>query len=148
LSDPIEDEKLRAVQYLQGIKGVSDVQAKASSDISGGGVLVTTSLKRDGRDTWGWYFEKGEIQKALFTGEEIALFISKVVSPKSVRQLIGDTPIIELAKLAVMSFLTLVFSIAVVAIVILNPGNQNLQILTGLLGLTIGYFVGKGDRPS
>jgi len=35
--------------------------------------------------------------------------------------------------------------IAVICIVGLDPHNPSLQILTGLLGLTLGYFVGKGQ---
>ncbi len=50
-------------------------------------------------------------------------------------------------KLVVVSILAFMFAISVIYIVISAPDNKSLQVLTGLLGLTIGYFVGKGDTP-
>ena len=51
-------------------------------------------------------------------------------------------------KLAVVSVLAFMFAVSVIYVVISAPDNKSLQVLTGLLGLTIGYFVGKGDTPS
>jgi hypothetical protein len=139
----------RAEKFLGNIKGITDVKARDKVDeIAGGGKLVTCEIKRNGDNTWGWYFEKDEIKEALFTGEEIAKFIANVVSPKSFVNVISSTPPVELIKLTVVSSLTLLFSIAVILVVVIRPDNPSLQVLTGLLGITIGYFVGKGDKPS
>ena len=50
-------------------------------------------------------------------------------------------------KLFVISILTIIFASAVIYVVIREPDNKSLQVLTGLLGLSIGYFVGKTDAP-
>lgn len=144
VSDTVQE---RGVRYLSNMRGITDVSAiRQPEEIAGGGMLVTTQLKREGRDTWGWYYEKGEITKALFTGEEIAKFISQQVAPKTFKEIMRSTPLIELVRMVVISVLTLLFSISVVFVVIRDPQNQSLQILNGLLGLTIGYFIGKVEK--
>jgi len=60
-------------------------------------------------------------------------------------QLMRSPSTSEFFKMVTMSILTFIFAIAVIYIVIFNPDNKSLQVLTGLLGLTIGYFVGKAD---
>lgn len=50
---------------------------------------------------------------------------------------------IDYLKLLVTSGLAIMFSLAVIWIVINKPDNQSLQVLTGLAGLTIGYLVGQ-----
>ena len=54
----------------------------------------------------------------------------------------------DFVKLVVVSFLALMFAGSVIYIAVTAPDNKSLQVLSGLLGLTIGYFVGKGDTPA
>ena len=53
---------------------------------------------------------------------------------------------IEFLKVVVVYILTFMFTVSVVFIVIWQPENKSLQVLTGLLGLTLGYFVGRTER--
>ena len=138
----------RASDYLSALKGISDVFPSAIDTLPGEGTLVTNKLKLNGEDSWGWYFEKGDIKKAFFAPEELAQFISSSNIQRPFYDRLLDAPPLELIKTTVVALLTLVFSIAVISIVIAKPENQSLQVLTGLLGLTMGYLVGKGDQKS
>lgn len=144
---PTEGEiRDRAIDYLGALKGISDVEPFVIDSLPDGGMLVTTKLKNKGDDTWGWYFEKGDIKRAFFAPEELAQYISSLAIPRQFVDRLLDAPPLELIKTAVVSFLTLIFSISVIYIVIHSPENKSLQVITGLLGLTIGYLVGKGDQ--
>ncbi len=76
---------------------------------------------------------------------------SKVIAYLDLREMILDRgngliPSLrdpEFIKLMVISILTFMFAIAVTYLVIHTPDNKSLQVLTGLLGLTIGYLVGN-----
>jgi hypothetical protein len=83
MTDAKPDINERAVMFIEKIKGISEALVITVDDVAGG-LLATLKLKRDGVDSWGWYFEKGEIKKALFTGEEIAKFIAKELSGRGV----------------------------------------------------------------
>jgi hypothetical protein len=72
--------------------------------------------------------------------DQLIPFVSRAPTTKT-----HDTDFI---KLIVVSVLTFMFAVSVIYVVIAMPENKGLQVLTGLLGLTIGYFVGKGDTPS
>ena len=52
----------------------------------------------------------------------------------------------EYAKLIFIILITLVTLVAVIFLVIQQPDNKSLQILSGILGLLIGYLVGKRDQ--
>jgi hypothetical protein len=139
--------RTRAIEFFEKLRGVSQPEAAEESNIAGG-ILVAVKFKREGVDTWAWYFEKGEIRKPLYRGTELAAFIEGQITPRPFRDLIRATPFQDLIKLTVVSALTVIFAIAVIYIVIDQPDNKSLQVLTGLLGLTIGYFVGKVDVPN
>lgn len=138
----------RAREYLERIQNITDVSPITEDFLDGGGWIVTARLKDTGADSWGWYYENGDVQKALFNGEEIAKFISRTTVRRSLGTYVMGTPFLDLAKMIVVALLTIGFSIAVVYLVITKPDNQSLQVLTGLLGLTLGYFVGKVDKPT
>ena len=138
----------RASDYLGALKGISDVEPFATDSLPDGGMLVTAKLKNLGDDSWGWYFEKGDIKRAFFAPEELAQFISASSIQRTFGDRLLDAPPLNLIKTTVVSVLTFIFSAAVVFIVIDKPENKSLQVLTGLLGLTIGYLVGKGDQKT
>jgi hypothetical protein len=135
----------RAVAFFETLRGVSEPEAAEQVGIAGG-TLVAIRFKRDGLDTWAWYFEKGEIKRALYRGTELAAFIDNQ-SSRTIGALIKEMPLQDLIKLTVVSILTFIFAFAVIYIVMRDPENKSLQVLTGLLGLTIGYLVGKVDTP-
>lgn len=136
----------RASDYLGALKGISAVEPFAIDALPDGGTLVTAKLKNNGDDSWGWYFERGDIKRAFFAPEELAQYISASAIQRTFLGRLLDAPPLELIKATVVSFLTFMFSVAVIYIVISMPDNRSLQVLNGLLGLTIGYLVGKGDR--
>ena len=138
--------RIHAVEFFEKLKGVSEPKAAEQNTIAGG-ILVAVRHKKDGTDNWGWHFEKGEIRKSLSRGTDLAMFIEGQMAQKPFSDFIRTTPFLELMKLCVVSVLTILFAIAVIYIVIQEPDNKSLQVLTGLLGLTIGYFVGKTDTP-
>jgi hypothetical protein len=137
----------RAVEAFATQKNVSNPVAQGESSMAGG-TLVTVKFQRDNRDSWAWYFEKGEVQKVLFRPEDMASFITSQIKPGTLSDLIRSTSFSELIKTIMVSILTLIFAISVILIVARDPDNKSLQVLTGLLGLTIGYFVGKTDKSS
>jgi hypothetical protein len=113
------------------------------------GSLSRVDFKRkdgSGKTVYGWAPELDKKSGRLRGGIEIfentdqlIPFVSRAPTIKS-----HDTDFI---KLTVISVLTFMFA-SVIYVVIAAPENKSLQVLTGLLGLTIGYFVGKGDTPS
>jgi hypothetical protein len=135
----------RAVAYFEALRGVT-VPVSAEQISIAGGTLVAVNYKKDGVDNWAWYFEKGEIKKAVYRGTELVTFLDSQ-SKKTIVDLIKEMPFQDTIKLTMVSTLTIVFACAVIYIVIRDPDNKSLQVLTGLLGLTIGYFVGKVDTP-
>ena len=145
VSNEIRD---RASDYLGALKGISAVEPFVTDSMPDGGMLVTTKLKNNGDDSWGWYFEKGDIKRAFFAPEELAQFISASAMQRSFASRLLDAPPLDLIKTVVVATLTFVFSGAAIYIVISMPENKSLQVITGLLGLTIGYLVGKGDQRS
>jgi hypothetical protein len=52
----------------------------------------------------------------------------------------------EYVKLMVISLITFLFAVAFIYLVAVQPENKSLQVLTGLLGLMLGYFVGKREK--
>jgi len=134
----------RAIQLFDAMKGVTNSQVTARR-ASAGGNLLTVKFQRDGMDRWGWYFEKGDVRRPLYNAEEVASFIEAQMTGGFLAQLMRSPSTSEFFKMVTMSILTFIFAIAVIYIVIFNPDNKSLQVLTGLLGLTIGYFVGKAD---
>jgi len=112
-----------------------------------GGDLLTIRDEVNGTRTYGWYFEKGDNSKLLFTGEEIATYIASRSTSNPLMDYVQTTRFPKVVKLAVVAGLAIAFSVAVIFIVIHTPDNKSLQVLTGLAGLTIGYFVGKSDTP-
>lgn len=146
--EDVGELRTRAVDYLSKIKGISDVNPTGDTDLANGGAVVTARLKENGEDSWGWYYEKGDVKRALFTGEEIAQFIAKTTAGRSFLYNLSAAPPLDVIKICVVSVLTLAFAVAVIAIVARDPDNKSLQVLTGLLGLTLGYFVGKSDKTA
>jgi hypothetical protein len=137
--ETIED---RGVRYFDTLKGVSNAEATAKLEVAGG-TLVTIKHQKDGKDAWAWYFEDSKTQVALKNTLETAGFIEGRLKPLSFTRLISETTFPELVKLGVMSVLAIVFAFATVYLVIKEPDNKSVQLITGLLGLTLGYFLGK-----
>lgn len=52
----------------------------------------------------------------------------------------------DFVKLVVIAVLALSFGAAVLYVVLMQPENKSLNVLTGLLGLTTGYLVGKKEK--
>ena len=52
----------------------------------------------------------------------------------------------DYVKLVVIAVLALSFGAAVLYVVLVQPENKSLNVLTGLLGLTTGYLVGKKEK--
>jgi hypothetical protein len=59
--------------------------------------------------------------------------------------LITSYPSIEFIKVLAVILLALILTGAVIGIVWQNQDNKNLTLLTGFLGSTIGYLIGKSD---
>lgn len=83
MPDDAGDLRTRAVDYLSIIIGIADVNPTGETDLANGGAVVTARLKGNGEDGWGWYYQKGEVKRALFNDEEIAQFVAKTTASRS-----------------------------------------------------------------
>lgn len=90
----------------------------------------------------------------IFRENYVYTVSNKTLAYKSIKDALRDSmsgivPFwrdVDILKLYIVTFLTITFSVAVIWIVIRDPENKALQVLSGLLGLTIGYIVGKNDK--
>jgi hypothetical protein len=138
----------RAIESFEALKGVSGAGFREKVNVAGGTLVAVRHKGDDGKDSFGWYFEKGEIKTNLRNTTEVARFIEGQIATNPFSEVVRRTPFPELAKIAVISVLALILLFAVIYIVINNPENKSLQVLAGLLGLTIGYFAGRVDSPN
>ena len=134
------DRIIDAIKQLNA--GYSNTEyAKRSPEDLGAGKLYTVVFKgADQQWRENYVFERGDKVKAYYTIREALRDSFTGIIPMWRDQ--------EFIKLLVVAILTAAFATAVIGIVVWDPDNKSLQVLTGLLGLTLGYFVGKGDTPS
>jgi len=137
----------RAIESFEALKGVEGAEFREKVKIAGGTLVGVRHKGDDGKDRFGRYFENGEIKTNLKNTTEVARFIEGQIAPRPFAEFIRTTPFPELAKLTVVSVLAFILLVAVIYLVIQQPENKSLQVLTGLFGLTLGYFVGKADTP-
>ena len=100
-------------------------------------VYAVSFIGQNNRRYENYVFERGQELKAYNTLKSLIIDRNNNIIPRI------STP--DLIKLLVVSGLTVMFAIALIYLVITQPENKSLQVLTGLLGLTLGYFVGKSD---
>jgi hypothetical protein len=104
----------------------------------GSGKLYSVKFKGSD-DVWheNYVFERGSDRRAYWSLHDLILDSNTNLVPT-----FRDP---DYLKLVVVCGLTVLLIIAVILIVAFEQENKSLQVLTGLLGLTLGYLVGKGD---
>jgi hypothetical protein len=118
--------------------------AKATEQINvAGGILVRLKYKRDEKDKYAWYFEKGRIRRLLDRTMQVALAIEGELGQKSFLEFVMASPFPEIIKLIVVSLLTITLLIAIIYIATHPPENKSFPLLTGLFGFLCSYFVGR-----
>lgn len=142
----------RAEDYIKGIRNATTLKPRKARPIAGGQmVTVEYYINGDNKVHWEWYYEKNGLVTTVSSGEEIADLVESQMPTKRIRdKLVPDTTTFEGLKTIVMAIMALLFALAVI-IASLWPSLTNsssLQILNGLLGLTLGFFVGKGDAKA
>jgi hypothetical protein len=140
ISNPDSEGIINAVKQLNAGYNNTDYGVRQPEDVAGG-KLYTVVFRGENKE-WmeNYVFVRGKFIKAYFTVRDVIVDSNNSIVPKWRDQ--------EFIKLAVVSLLTVMFALAVVGIVLWNPDNKSLQVLTGLLGLTLGYFVGKSDSTN
>ena len=134
------DKVVEAVKQLNAGYLNTDYFRKPPEDLRSGKLYTVTFKGEDGHWRENYVFERGKTLKPYYSIRDMIKDSTTGIIPRAT-----DT---EFVKLMVISILTILFAVAVVWIVAVNPENKSLQVLTGLLGLTLGYFVGKGDKAN
>ena len=143
MSDPKSSPNDRIIESVKQLSsGWKNTDfSKRPPEKVGSGKLYTVVFKgEDGLWRENYVFEKGSDIRPYSNIRDVLRDTSNGIIPSWKDQ--------DFVKLIVISILTGIFSISVIGIVILNPDNKSLQVLIGLLGLTLGYLVGKGDKSN
>ena len=139
-TEALNDPVLLAVQALNAGWKNTEYSKRRPQPIGKGSMYTVVYKGQD--DIWreDYVFEIGETRRAY---HEVSTLVLDPLNNVIARQYSTD-----FIKLIVVSLLTLMFATSVIYLAISAPENKSLQVLTGLLGLTIGYFVGKVDPPA
>jgi hypothetical protein len=129
------DPVIEVVKTLNA--GYENTDYAKRSPVKLGGANVYTVVFKGKSGTWyeNYVYERGEKRIAYWNLADMLMARDNDLIPSGAN--------LELIRMAAVIAFTLLFGAATIYIVVTNQDNKSLQILTGVVGLGLGWLVGS-----
>lgn len=139
LPDPDKDPIVQAVVRLNAAWSNKNYAKHNPTVIRGANVYKVTFEGQEGGYFENYVFQRGMKDPIPYSS------LGELLNAKN-NDLIPDGPNLELVRLVAVVCFTLMFGAAVIYVVVQPTENKSVQILTGFVGLGLGYLVGKSPE--